>query len=181
MTARAGAFEIPFRLIAEPYFCALDPTDNTRSDIHFRPEDVFPDHIDRTDVNPGAHPARLECRMPRVEIQRMGIVERSPNRAEHRRHAVADRLDFAPRVLGEQCPAVAEMGTPHTVHLLVPECSAKNACETRRKRVSRSETGWNRTVPARRALSLSYGDGELESRSLHRRFACELDLPRKLR
>jgi hypothetical protein len=44
MTARAGAFEIPFRLIAEPYFRALDPTDNTRGDIHFRPEDVSPDY-----------------------------------------------------------------------------------------------------------------------------------------
>ena len=55
----------------------------------------------------------------------MGIVERSPNRAEHRHHAVADCLDFAPRVLGEQCPAVAEMGTPHTAHLLVPKCSAQ--------------------------------------------------------
>ena len=50
----------PFRLVAKPYFCALDPTDNTRGDIHFRPEDVFPDHIDRTDMNPGAHPARRE-------------------------------------------------------------------------------------------------------------------------
>jgi hypothetical protein len=68
MTARAGAFEIPFCLIAEPYFRALDPADNTRSDIHFRPEDVFPDHIDRTDMNPGAHPARLKRPMPRVEI-----------------------------------------------------------------------------------------------------------------
>jgi len=64
MTARAGAFEIPFRLIAKPYFRALDPTDNTRGDIHFRSEDVFPDHIDRTNMNPGAHPARLERRMP---------------------------------------------------------------------------------------------------------------------
>jgi hypothetical protein len=125
MTARAGAFEIPFRRIAKPYFCALDPIDNTRGDIHFRPEDVFPDHINRTDMDPGAHPARAERRMPRVVIQRMGIVERSPNRAEHRHDAVADRLDFAPRVPGEQCSAVAEMGTPHTLHPLVPECSAQ--------------------------------------------------------
>ena len=63
--------------------------------------------------------------MPRVEIQRTGIVERSPNRAEYRHHAVADRLDFAPRVLGEQCSALAEMSTPHAVHLLVPECSTQ--------------------------------------------------------
>jgi len=63
--------------------------------------------------------------MPWFETQRMGIVERGPNRAEHRHHTVADRLDFAPRVPGEQCPAVAEMGAPHTVHLLVPECSAQ--------------------------------------------------------
>lgn len=55
----------------------------------------------------------------------MGIVERSPNRAEHRHHAVADCLDFAPRVMGEQYPAVAEMGTPHTVHLLIPKCSTQ--------------------------------------------------------
>jgi len=55
----------------------------------------------------------------------MGIVERSPNRSEYRHHAVADCFDFAPRVLCEQCSAVAEMSTPHTLHLLVPECSAQ--------------------------------------------------------
>src|SRR5271163_4808862 len=98
---------------------------DARGESHLRPKDIVLANIDGADVNPGPHSSSLKFRMPGVEVQCMGIVERSSDVAEHRHNAIADRLYFAPGVFGYESPTANEVRRSHLVHPLVPKLHAQ--------------------------------------------------------
>ena len=98
-----------------------------------------------------------------------GRVSRAPRELSAARNCTRD--EGGPFEFGDQEPISSHRKLLRATAVVVSVAETPGQDFGRHGRERRAQG--NRTVPARRALSLSYGDGEFESRSLQRRVSCE--------
>jgi hypothetical protein len=111
---------------AQPTFRILDLVNDARRKGHVDPEDIVALYIDGPDVNAGSNSVRLELRMTRVALQRVGIVKRRFGRVENPHDGVANGFHFAAGTLvtpvsGKQLDAPREVRSTHLSHTLVAQ------------------------------------------------------------